>query len=97
MVDFFYYYYHALLTRLSSDLKNDCCQPDDDKDITAMKSCEDISFAVDLPSVEFIEERHQDECVEDHREMDILWRYPRMISRIKVEQKITCVPKNATQ
>ncbi len=34
-----------------------------------MESGEDVPFAVKLPAVDLVEERHEDERVEDHREV----------------------------
>lgn len=40
------------------DLQAECRQPDDDEERISQKAREDVSFSVDFPSVDLVEQRH---------------------------------------
>jgi len=54
------------------DLHDEGADPDDDEELVGENSGEDIPDALYLPGVEFIEECHHDEGVEDYCEVDIV-------------------------
>ena len=54
--------FHRLRTLTISfyegDLQAECRQPDDDEERISQKAREDVSFSVDFPSVDLVEQRH---------------------------------------
>jgi len=51
------------------DLGDECCKPNDVVDWVSEDAAENVPLAVDLARVDFVEERHHDEGVEDDREV----------------------------
>lgn len=54
-------------------LADEGCNPDNVIDGIREESEEDVPLAVDLPGIDFVEESHHNEGVEDHGEM-LRWR-----------------------
>ena len=51
------------------DLSTDGADPYSNKDWIPLKTLEDVALTVDLSCIDFVEQSHQDEGVEDDREM----------------------------
>lgn len=78
------------------NLNNKSGDPNADEKWIAVKSFEDVTFAVYLASIDLIKERHHHECVEDDREV-LCWSRRAKIRRVTlvnsaavdVEQPVT--------
>ena len=65
--------------------------PYSDEHRISVESFEDVTLSVDFASVDFVEERHQNEAVEDHREM-LRWFGVQgaVLTVINVQQNVSC-------
>jgi len=52
-----------------SNLDEKCGNPDADEERIAVESVEDVSLAVNLASIDLVEQSHHDESVEDYGEV----------------------------
>jgi len=55
--------------RHAAYLRNKCTNPDSNEDGVAIETLEDISLSVNLARVDFVEQRHHDERVENDGEV----------------------------
>lgn len=71
------------------DLSSEGGQPDGEKDGVAQNSLEDVPLAVDLASINLIEEGHHDESVEDQCEvLGGNWTQSRITATVDIEYLI---------
>ena len=72
-------------------MRNQCANPDADEQRISVETFKDVALAVNLTSVDLVEEGHHDETVEDDGEV-LCWS--RMMSRVAsvvdIEYQITC-------